>query len=417
MAHRVALNARQASGGLPAEAAMTAGASIAATCVGAVASIMIARSLGPVGRGEWAIISSLAILIGTVGTLGLPAAGAYAIARARAADRPRMAGAALTLATVMGIAAFAAYAVVGIGARPGTGSRGLLLLGAVIAGALLVHAVAQKLLLTASTVRWFALAQLVPNCVMLTAVAGLAAGGHLTLTATVTASAVATTVGALMAALVLRARAASWVRPSRAWASMRPYLRYALLSFGVTSLTQIVQRVDILIVGGYLGSQPAGLYAVAAQVGDVLLVVPAALGFVIFRRGALDVQSHWPDALRMIAITGAFGLLAAGTVALLAAPLVRAVFGAEYLGAVDALRLLMIGIAALGIQAVVSAYVAARGRPRAVFAAWATAALVNIGLNLIVVPDHGIEGAAVVSSLSYLLVLGLHVRPLLAVRA
>lgn len=396
---------------------MTAGASIAATCIGAVASIMIARSLGPVGRGDWAMISSLATLMGTVGTLGLPAAGAYAIARARAADRPAMAGAALTLAALMATAVFAVYALVGIGLRPGTGSVGVLLMGAVIAGTLLVHAVAQQLLLTASTVRWFALAQLVPNCVMLAVVGGLAASGHLNLAATVIASAIATTIGALVAVLVLRRRAASWIRPSRAWAGMRPYLGYALLSFGVTSLTQITQRVDILIVGGYLGSRPAGLYAVAAQIGDVLLVVPAALGFVIFRRGALDMQNHWPDALRMIALTGGLGVLAAGTVAVFAAPVVRAVFGAEYLGAVDALRLLLIGIAALGAQGVVSAYVAARGRPRAVFAAWATAAVVNIGLNLAVVPDHGIEGAAAVSSLSYMLVLGLHVRPLLAVRA
>ena len=48
----------------------------------------------------------------------------------------------------------------------------------------------------------------------------------------------------------------------------------------------MVQRVDVLLVNGYEGSHAAGLYAVAVQFADLLLVVPAALGLVVFRRGA-----------------------------------------------------------------------------------------------------------------------------------
>jgi hypothetical protein len=51
----------------------------------------------------------------------------------------------------------------------------------------------------------------------------------------------------------------------------------------------------------------------------------------------------------------------------------------------------------------------------AVLVAWTIAAVVGIVGDLFVVPTHGIEGAAVVASLSYLLVAGLPVRPLLAV--
>jgi O-antigen/teichoic acid export membrane protein len=66
----------------------------------------------------------------------------------------------------------------------------------------------------------------------------------------------------------------------------------------------------------------------------------------------------------------------------------------------------------LGAQSVISNYVAGRGQAPRVVSAWLSAAVLGIGLDLIVIPLAGIVGAAVVSSLSYLVVLGMHVRAL-----
>jgi O-antigen/teichoic acid export membrane protein len=70
----------------------------------------------------------------------------------------------------------------------------------------------------------------------------------------------------------------------------------------------------------------------------------------------------------------------------------------------------------LGAQSLVSNYIASRGRLRSVLGAWLTAAALGLGLDLVVIPYGGIIAAAIVSSVSYLVVLGMHVRALLALR-
>jgi O-antigen/teichoic acid export membrane protein len=145
------------------------------------------------------------------------------------------------------------------------------------------------------------------------------------------------------------------------------------------------------------------------QLADLLLVAPGAIGIVVFRRGASGHGDHWDDFVRATRWTLVLALVAGAVTAALAEPLLELIFGDDYGDAATALRLLVPGIVVLAVQSVVSHYVASRGRPRAVMVAWAVAAVAMIVGDLLVIPDHGIEGAAVVSSLGYALCLVLHV--------
>ena len=98
------------------------------------------------------------------------------------------------------------------------------------------------------------------------------------------------------------------------------------------------------------------------------------------------------------------------------AVLVPLLVGGSFRDSVGPLRWLLPGAAAFSLQSVLSSYVAARGRPRVVLVAWTIGVVAGIGADLFVIPADGIVGAAVVSSLSYLLVLALHVQALRNVR-
>jgi O-antigen/teichoic acid export membrane protein len=171
----------------------------------------------------------------------------------------------------------------------------------------------------------------------------------------------------------------------------------------------VTQRVDVLLVLGLRGVRDAGLYAVASQFGDLLLIFPAALGYVMFRRGSTSTAEHWTDALRSIRWAAIAGLAAALVLEVIASDVVRLLFGARYQPSVAAVRLLLPGIVVLSVQSVISAYVASRGRPRVVLFAWLAGATFGLVADLIVIPTAGIRGAALVSTLSYCLVLGLHI--------
>lgn len=407
---------------LSSEALLTSSASIATTLLAIVGSLIIARALGPAGRGDWAVIAALALLVGTVGTLGVPSAVSYGLAQRAVGERAGYLRAALIAAATLALVAAVACVALGVAFGPGDGATLPLVLAGGISAAIVMHQVLQQAVLTAGPLRWYAAAQVTPAVVTLLAVVLLALVGRLDVLAVVVVSALSAACGAAVAWAGLRSmRVMSRDRNLRYGRGvvkhLRPDLAYAAATFATISLTQVVHRTDVLIVGGYKGSAAAGLYAVAVQMGDLLMVMPAALGVLLFRRGARSIEGHWQDAIRVLAWTAPFAVASALVIGVLAEPMIRTFFGDDFAGAVRPLRWLLPGVVLLALQSLVSNYLAGRGRPRAVLYAWTAAAVFTIVADLIVVPRHGIVGAAAVSSASYLLVFGLHVKPLLDCRA
>lgn len=408
------------AGGLRGSAVLTASAALASTALGAVTSVIIARDLGVVARGEFAVISSLALLVGTTLMVGLPTAASYAAARLKGDDLTRVVHAALWATAVLAVLAACAYAFASLVVRPSGVGRGVILVGAATAVAVIVDQVSRQVALTTAPLRWFAASQVIPAALLLGGVFLVA--GHLTVASTLALSALASLIGAVVAIVALARHGVLGRRllvrsPGQCVSALRPYLAFALLTYGTISLTHLVRRVDVLLVDGYRGSGAAGIYAVAVQVSDLLLVVPGALGFLVFRLGARSTTGHWAAILRTLRWTVGLSVVLALAAGALAAPLVERVFGTSYSAAVTPLRLLLPGAALLALQSVISNYIAARGRPRRVLFAWLAGAVVGIGLDIVVIPIYGVAGAAAASSISYLVVLVLHLEALRGVRA
>lgn len=419
MAGRAVL--RRVSASLPAGAALTSGASIGGAGLSAIASIVIARELGVTQRGQWAVISSLALLVGTFATLGLPTAAGFGAARSAGVDRHRFVQATLVAGVLLAAAGAGVYALLSLVVAPAGVSRPVVLLGAAVAGTLVVFQVVHQIVLTMAPIGWFAVGQLLPPAGMLIAVVIAGAAGELDV-------GLVALFGALTPALGTAAALAGVWRHGAlgsrrlltglrdGLAVLRPYVAFALMTFATLAMTNVVQRLDVLLIAGYRGSREAGLYAVAVQVGDVLLVVPSALGFLVFRLGAGSREGHWSQTTSAIRWTLVSSVLAASVVGVAAAPLVSLLFGSQYEASVTPLRWLLPGAVLLGVQGVISNYVASRGRPRSVLVAWLTAAIVALGLDLVAIPAFGISGAGAVSSISYLVVVLLHLRALEQVR-
>jgi O-antigen/teichoic acid export membrane protein len=84
-----------------------------------------------------------------------------------------------------------------------------------------------------------------------------------------------------------------------------------------------------------------------------------------------------------------------------AAPVVTILFSSSFVGAVQPLRWLLLGIFTLSAGKVLVAELLAREKPRYIVWAAAAAVVANIVGNFAPVPRMGISGAAVASSVSY----------------
>jgi O-antigen/teichoic acid export membrane protein len=407
---------RRSSG---ADALLTTGSALVTFALSGATSIVIARTLGPSRRGDWAVIGSLAMLVGTGASLGLPAAAGFGAARFQDGDRQRFVQSALIASVLLAVLAIGVYAIASEVISPAGVDRRVVLLGGALAAASLLFAVTHQMVLTTSPLMWFALAQVLPALALL---AGVIAVGHelgiesvILLSASVSVLGAALSLGGMISQRALGARLVVR-RAGELIGTLRPHISFAALTFGTVALTLVVQRVDVLLVAGLRDSRQAGLYAVAVQFGDALLVVPGAIGFLVFRLGAVSAVGHWDQTLGLARATLLVSVPGAAVMALAAPTLVSLLFGSHYAPSVPAVRWLMPGVVLLGLQSVISNYIASRGRPRAVLVAWLLAASLGIGLDLVAIPAFGISGAAAVSSVSYLAVVVLHLRALRDVR-
>lgn len=182
----------------------------------------------------------------------------------------------------------------------------------------------------------------------------------------------------------------------------RRTLRFALKAYVGRALLVGNYRVDQWILAGIAGPRELGLYSVAVAWAEVLFYVPTVLMAV--QRPYL-VRASPADAARQSAMAFRVGILCtipavAGMI--IAAPfLCGTLFGEEFSGAVDDLRLLAFGaFGVVALQQLGDALIA-KGEPMRASIAMGVAFVTTISLDVLLIPALGGNGAALASTLAY----------------
>jgi O-antigen/teichoic acid export membrane protein len=210
-------------------------------------------------------------------------------------------------------------------------------------------------------------------------------------------------------ALIATGGAIAWVawrdgvvggRPSVA--VLAESLRFGSRGLPGTLAERLQFRADAFLVNGLLGVRQTGIYSVTSGLAETLWYVPNALGTVMFSR-AVDPKA---DAGRIASVltrtTIAVALVTAIPAWVLGPRLVRFIYGPAFADAGVALRLILPGVVAYSVVAVLSRYITGRGRPGTGTMILATGLAINVVANLVLIPIHGIRGAAGASSISYI---------------
>ncbi|MFN7975414.1 MAG: oligosaccharide flippase family protein [Acidobacteriota bacterium] len=196
--------------------------------------------------------------------------------------------------------------------------------------------------------------------------------------------------------------------------AFRPDLAYVreALGYGVrANIGNAVQflnyRVDQFLVDFYLGKAQLGVYSVAVNICEQLWLVPDAASTAIFPRVAAD-QGAAKNAFTPVVTRNALALALLGALAaLILAPwVVPLAWGAPYAAAVPALALLLPGIVVMAGAKVLGGDIAGRGKPLTNSLVALAGLGINLAGNLFAIPRYGINGAALVSTLTYAVIFG-----------
>jgi len=161
-------------------------------------------------------------------------------------------------------------------------------------------------------------------------------------------------------------------------------------------------------VNAYLGAHEAGLYSVTATIADGFFVLPMVVGLNLFPRVARgDPTESTAAVFRSVAVL--YGLLCLATIPL-SGPGIRLVFGDAFDGSVSLYYWLLPGIYCVGLLTILAHHFAGRGYPLEAAAVWLVGLAVNIAINVVFLPGRGAWVAALSSSITYALLLALHIR-------
>lgn len=386
---------------------LTLGGKVSSLLLGLGIVVVVARELGPSGQGLFAVAFSLTLVLVHLGGLGVTSANPYFAAREREL-RPSIVTNSLWLAGVLG------FALVGVGILlklvapglvEGVGWTALLVALAGIPAALAALFL-QSILLGEGRVVAYNAVEVAQFALTLAAIAV----GFWVFDFQVTGALAVVTgsrFGAALTYFILFARRGPWLaRPDRALA--RRMLGYGLRAYVAIVVSYLVIRVDLLLVNAYLGSQEAGLYSVTATIADGMFVLPMVVGINLFPRVARgDPAEATAEVLGALAVL--YGLLCLMTVPL-AGPGIRLVFGEAFEGSVSLYYWLLPGIYCLGLLTLLAHHFAGRGYPIGAVAVWPVGLALNVALNVLFLPGRGAWVAAFASSLTYALLLVLHIR-------
>lgn len=368
--------------------------------VGFAASILIARAVGPTGRGLYAYPVALLGLVMALAHLGLEFAQVHLAAQGK--DMRHMWADATVFSVVAGIVCWAVVAGVvaidphAIGGLPLSwiaipmGLVPFLLMSLYWANLLQLDG----RLVAATWASWFGVA-------LQTIAIGILFFTH-ELTPFRVLLLQWLTNGSAWLFLLLACRRAGLVNLRVDPALFRRSLAFGVKAYVAQIFFYLVLRVDQVLVAHYAGYRQLGLYALAATVAQLLWLLTdplagAMIPHVVRARTGDDRRLSFSMArlslsILMIAAIGGWFL----------APLVvPVVYGAGFAGAVPALRLLLPGVVALGATKSLGSVLVKEGRMLITSVLGLCALGLNIALNIVLLPRIGIRGASIASSVCY----------------
>lgn len=173
---------------------------------------------------------------------------------------------------------------------------------------------------------------------------------------------------------------------------------------------QLVQflnyRLSLLIIASFLGNAEVGVYANALLIAESIWIFGNSFGAIAHMR-ILQSQNAGFQAditLRYAVVAAAGTALACGVVWLLPTSLYTAVFGPEFADLRDTAIWMFPAILALGCSTLFSHYLHAVNRFKFLLLANTAGLLVQTGLSFWLIPQYGLQGAAIAADAGFVLI-------------
>jgi O-antigen/teichoic acid export membrane protein len=168
-------------------------------------------------------------------------------------------------------------------------------------------------------------------------------------------------------------------------------------------IMQLNYKVDILLLQKLSSLDQVGYYSLGVAISDKLWQLPTAMGVVVLSRTAnmLDEKALNLSVSKLLRISFILVFFAAAILWIIIPYFLPLIFGGKFAPSVDVVRAMLPGILLFVIPRILNSRFAGIGQPKVLIAIFVPALIVNILLNFLWIPQFGGVGAAWASNVSY----------------
>jgi O-antigen/teichoic acid export membrane protein len=389
---------------------------------GVITVALLSRRLGPAEYGRLTLALAVSGLVATVAEAGLSTIGARELARAdspaqRAELRGALLGLGLTItliATLLGWIVLQVFVSAGRTDETRAAIEVLLLLGLSAPFSLLANAsatAAGRSYLVGIAQAGAALAALAVVVVLCLTHIGL-----------ITAAGAVGLASALSAPLLLWLYPAARRRPRRIFPLWKMLFGETIALAVVNLINVAYVKADALLLAGLASAAQLGVYGLVYNLVTLLIALPsllvAAAGPVLVRASGRPARFHAVLA-QMTLVTELIAVAITVPLLRFSPVIVQTLAGSRFHAGAGVLRILVIGLIATFPSGLIGAGLTALGRQRALLWPISGALVMNVALNLLLIPRWHATGAAIafaVTELTALLATGTIYRRLVPLR-
>ena len=179
-------------------------------------------------------------------------------------------------------------------------------------------------------------------------------------------------------------------------------VKFGIIPFAALLIINLNFKADIYMVKYYLDSKEVGLYSLGVSIAEMLWLVPEAISLVLFAKVS-NIDKSKDKYFTSKVCRFSLNVSTIGTVILFftADKLIPLMYGNDFVPSVMPLKILLPGIVMMNLYLILHADLTARGKALVTLKVFLLALVVNILLNIKMIPAYGINGAAFSSTVSY----------------
>lgn len=186
---------------------------------------------------------------------------------------------------------------------------------------------------------------------------------------------------------------------------LKELFSFSRLVYIASILMFFVYKADFWIVDYYLGKKELGVYSLAVQLSQFILLLPAAIEGINLSEVSSNKEKGLKTTSWAIKIIFYGSIISSGILFLTSYLLIDIIYGIEFHESIISLGILLLGIAPFAPASIISSYLIGVDR----FKINLYAVIFSLGLTLILdfmlIPEYGIIGASIATSIAFITII------------